>query len=56
MTENQLNTLIYKSYHNFNSIHVNLQFHKNGMKNLEEYDRTDYEITEHTKNFLGNLL
>ena len=35
MTENQLNTLIYKSYHNFNSIHVNLQFHKNGMKNLE---------------------
>ena len=56
MTENQLNTLIYKSYHNFNSIHINLQFHKNEMKNLEEYDRTDYEITEHTKNILHSTI
>ena len=26
------------------------------MKNLEEYDRTDYEITEHTKNILHSTI
>ena len=56
ITEQQLNTLIYKSYHNFNSILTNLQFHQNDMKNLLEYDKTEYEITDYTKNILHSSI
>lgn len=53
ISDKEINSLINKSNHNFNSVKINIEFYKKNFSKINQYDKSDDSILEITKDILN---